>query len=87
MFSKEPTFRIRGLCKEAVMDTQYKFADISPGSYSYNSMDYRSFVGPKGWLISRNIGDLSWRMTHYHYSDLTLTMLDQDVFPIGIKKN
>ena len=68
------------------MDTQYKLADHSPGSHSYGSMDYRSFVGPKGWIISRNTTDLKWRMTHYHYTDLTLTMLDHDVVPVGRHK-
>ena len=26
LFEKEPSFKLRGLCKDAVMDTQYKFA-------------------------------------------------------------
>ena len=86
LFSKQPTFRIRGLCKEAVMDTQYKLADHSPGSHSYGSMDYRSFVGPKGWIISRNRTDKKGRMSHYFYTDLTLTMLDHDALPVGRHK-
>ena len=32
MFSQEPTFSVRGLCKDAVMDSQYKLADHIPGS-------------------------------------------------------
>ena len=86
MFSKQPTFKIRGLCKESVMDTQYKFADHTPGSWKYDSLGYRSFVGPKGWIISRKDEDLNWRMTHYHYTDLSLTMVDQDVMPVGRHK-
>ena len=86
MFSKEPIFKIRGLCKESVMDTQYKFADHTPGSLKLDSLGFRSFVGPKGWIISRKDEDLNWRMTHYHYTDLSLTMLDQDVMPVGRHK-
>ena len=35
MFSKEPTFLVRGLCKEAQMDTQYKLEDHRPGPAAY----------------------------------------------------
>ena len=30
-FNGEPTLTVRGLCKDAVMDTQYKFAEHIPG--------------------------------------------------------
>ena len=40
-------------------------------------------VGPKGWVIVQNKTDKRWMMSHYHYTDLTLTMLDQDTLPIG----
>ena len=83
MFSKEPTFKVRGLCKDSVMDTQYKFADPER---SNGAQTPRGYVGPKGWMISRNVTDNRWRMTHYYYTHLTLTMLDQDVFPIGKHK-
>ena len=93
LFHKEPTFKIRGLCKDAVMDTQFKFADPAPGELDYlNKHNWnlvfgtRSFVGPKGWVIKRSKTDKLWRMSHYHYSDLTLTMLDQDSIPIGRHK-
>ena len=42
--------------------------------------------GPEGWIISRNKTDSRWRMSHYHYTDLTLTMLDTDTLPIGKHK-
>ena len=83
MFSNEPTFKVRGLCKDSVMDTQYKFAD--PLRLGWDS-NIRSYVGPKGWIISLNKTDKKWRMSHYYYTDLTLTMLDQDVFPVGKHK-
>ena len=51
-----------------------------------DSLRFRSFVGPKGWIISRKDEDLNWRMTHYHYTDLSLTMVDQDVMPVGRHK-
>ena len=44
------------------------------------------FVGPKGWKISKNLTDKKWRMTHYHYPDLSLTKLDNDVLPVGRQK-
>ena len=76
-------FTLRGLCKDAVMDTQYKFADHNPGPYGWILDESRSFVGPKGWIISRNETDKKWRMTHYHYTELSLTMLDSDDLPVG----
>ena len=83
MFSKEPRFKVRGLCKDSVMDTQYKFADPERSKWDQIT---RGYVGPKGWMISKNKTDKKWRMSHYYYTDLTLTMLDQDVFPIGKHK-
>ena len=43
----------------------------------------RSYIGPKGWTISRDPADKLWRMQHRSYEDLTLTMLDMDALPIG----
>ena len=43
IFSKKPTFTVRGLCKDAVMDTQYKFADHKPGSADYGQHQHRSY--------------------------------------------
>ena len=83
VFSTEPTFTVRGLCSDAVMDTQYKLADHKPGPLGWGKDDYRSFVGPKGWVISRNKTDKKWRMTHYHYTDLSLTLLSSDSLPVG----
>ena len=86
MFSQEPTFSVRGLCKDAVMDSQYKLADHIPGSVVSIEFDTRSYVGPKGWTITRNKTDKKWRMSHYYYTDLTLTMLDGDALPVGKHK-
>ena len=82
MFEKEPIFNVRGLCKDAVMDKNYKLNAHLPGK-AYGPDDTRSYVGPKGWLISRNSSDNLWRMSHKSYPDLTLTMLDIDGLPIG----
>ena len=69
------------------MDTQYKFADhISSDSFGGPKNDYRRYVGPKGWIISRDRNDKIWKITHYHYVDLTLTMLEQDSLPVGRHK-
>ena len=76
---------MRGLCKDALMDTQYKLAEHSPGEIGY-AVDSRGYVGPKGWRISKNLTDMKWRVTHYHYVDLTLTMLDMDALPVGRHK-
>ena len=78
-------FSLRGLCKESAMDTQYKFAAHVPGTF-YLDSDSRSFVGPKGWRISRSRSDRKWRISHYHYTHLTLTMVDMDILPVGRHK-
>ena len=93
VFSNEPKFNIRGLCKDAVMDTQYKLGKHGPGGlgqgpfYQQSETAHtRSYVGPKGWVIARDPFDKTWRMTHYHYKDKTLTMLDKDMLPLGRHK-
>ena len=78
-------FSLRGLCKESAMDTQYKFAAHVTGKI-YLDSDSRSFVGPKGWRISRSRSDRKWRISHYHYTHLTLTMVDMDILPVGKHK-
>ena len=90
IFSIEPSFNVRGLCKDAVMDTNYKLADhksmdkdlIEDGG-KMDDEDTRSYVGPKGWVISRHGNDRIWRMEHQSYPELSLTMLDMDALPIG----
>ena len=57
-----------------------------PGDLSGGKQDTRGYVGPKGWTITRNRTDKKWRMSHYFYTDLTLTMLDQDALPVGKHK-
>ena len=87
VFQKNPTFNVRGLCKDAVMDTQYKLESHGPGIIDTKFYpDTRSYVGPKGWKIVRGKTDKKWRMSHYHYKDLTLTMLDMDMLPMGRHK-
>ena len=89
-FEKAPTFSVRGLCKESVMDIQYKFAEQNAmdqtkiqGIQEWGLDSTRSYVGPKGWKITRSPDDKLWRMKHRSYQDLTLTMLDIDTLPIG----
>ena len=94
-FEKEPTFKLRGLCKDALMDTQYKLASPEPldlsksalyHDYEYRGKHIRGFVGPKGWVISRNKTNDKWMMTHYHYTDNTLTMMNTNNLPFGRHK-
>ena len=91
-FRKAPSFSIRGLCKDALMDTQYKLAepkpmgiDIARPGHDWGG-ETRSYVGPKGWVIAKNNTDKKWRITHYHYTAITVTMLDKDILPLGRHK-
>ena len=89
VFDEKPTFTLRGLCKEEVMDTQYKFAEHGKGSVDWGRYDGaapRDYVGPKGWVISQNMTDDVWTMSHYFYTSLTLTMVDKDMLPVGRHK-
>ena len=90
VFDRSPSLSVRGLCKESVMDIRYKLADHNPMSQNDNlkpddwGLDStRSYVGPKGWTISRSPNDKLWRMEHISYKDLSLTMLDMDALPLG----
>ena len=94
-FDEEPTFKLRGLCKDALMDTQYKLAEPEPLDLSKSTLyadradrgkHIRGFVGPKGWVISRNKTNYKWMMTHYHYTDYTLTMMNKNSLPFGRHK-
>ena len=62
------------------MDKQFELAAIKRGA---KINEYRSFIGPKGWLIEYNKDNNQWLMTHNHYKDLSLTMLEPDIMPIG----
>ena len=53
------------------------------GHYQWGLDSMRSYMGPKGWVISVNQTDKLWRISHYHYPDLTLTMVDTDTLPFG----
>ena len=92
VFKTEPTFIVRGLCATSVVDSEYKFADPAPMDLSIEHPWPKlwgppsHFVGPKGWIISRNETDKKWMITHYHYPELSLKMLDTDVLPIGKHK-
>ena len=93
-FEKVPTFKLRGLCKDALMDTQYKLAEPEPYDldqdlstpFVYGGDDVGGYVGPKGWVIFRNRTDKRWWMTHYYYKDLSLTMMTQNMLPLGRHK-
>ena len=93
VFPDVPTFKIRGLCKSATMDKEYRIAkhklmdlnaELSLQRWGLDNM--RSYMGPKGWVISVNQTDKSWIISHYHYPDLTLTMVDPDTLPFGRHK-
>ena len=67
------------------MDIHYKLGKHGPGGLGMGTFyqgddaaNTRSYVGPKGWVKARDTFDKTWRMTHYHYKDKTLTMLDKD---------
>ena len=75
------------------MDTKYKLADHHPMDKSliqtagmwhkWGKDDVRSYVGKRGWTISRHETENSWKISHKSYPDLTLTMLDKDALPVG----
>ena len=70
------------------MDTQYKFAEHTPmdpatDHRKWGDDNTRRYVGPKGWIISRNVFSKKWQMNHTNYPDLALTMLDTDALPVG----
>ena len=93
VFPDVPTFKIRGLCRSAAMDKEYQITKHKPmdlaadvGHWEWGLDSTRSYLGPKGWVISINKTDKSWRISHYHYTDLTLTMVDTDTLPFGRHK-
>ena len=72
------------------MDLTFKFSEHKPmdlaqklSGLEFGIDSTRSYVGPKGWTISRSTEDKLWRMEHSTYPDLTLTMLDMDDLPVG----
>ena len=67
------------------MDTQYKFAEHTPmdptterGKYvnKFGFDNTRQYVGPRGWIISRNVFTKKWQMNHANYQDQYLTIQD-----------
>ena len=95
VFPDEPVFTIRGLCSSSVVDKEYEIAKHKPiknydevigGATTWGLDNTRSYVGPKGWIISINQTDKSWSISHFHYKDLTLKMVDTDILPFGRHK-
>ena len=85
VFSQETVFRLGGLCKEATIDRQYRLAGHSREGFGCKVVldDYKKYVGPTGWVITRNITDKKWRVTHPDNHSMVVTMINTDTLPVG----
>ena len=72
------------------MDTQFKFGAMTRSEkvvtfdgWCMGCNEYRTYIGPKGWIIAYNENLQTWEITHHYYSDLQLTLLNPDEMPMG----
>ena len=81
-FDQKLRLRLKGLCKEAKVDTEYLLL-------GYEVLDKggghrRKFGGSTGWLLAHNKEKDEWQLQHQHYPHLILTMEDKDTLPVGL---
>ena len=44
----------------------------------------RKYGGSTGWLLAHNKERDEWQLQHHYYPDLTLTMEEKDILPVGL---
>ena len=74
-FTKKLRLRLKSLCKEAKVDTEYLLLGYEvldeSGGHS------RKFGGSTGWLLAHDKEKDEWQLQHHHYPHLTLAMEDK----------
>ena len=70
------------MCKETKVDTDYLLLGYEV--LEKGGGHQRKFGGSTGWLLSHKKDKDVWELEHEHYPDLTLTMEDKDILPVGL---
>ena len=81
-FQKKLRLRLKGLCKESKVDTDYILLGYEV--LEKGGGHRRKYGGSTGWLLLHDKEDDFWRLKHEDYPDLTLTMEDKDTLPVGV---
>ena len=81
-FEKKVSLRLKGLCKETKVDTDYLLLGYEV--LEKGGGHRRKFGGSTGWVLSHKKDKDVWQLEHEHYPDLTLTMEDKDILPVGL---
>lgn len=81
-FQKKLRLRLKGLCKESKVDTDYILLGYEV--LEKGGGHRRKYGGSTGWLLLHDKEDDFWRLKHESYPDLTLTMEDKDTLPVGV---
>ena len=81
-FKQKLRMRLKGLCKETKVDTDYLllgYEVLDEGRYQM-----RKYGGSTGWVLAHERDQDIWQLKHDYYPHLTLTMEDKDPLPVGV---
>ena len=81
-FKEKVKLRLKGLCKEAKVDTDYLLLGYEV--LEQGGGHRRKYGGSTGWLLAHNKEEDIWQLQHNHYPHLSLTMEDKDSLPVGL---
>ena len=81
-FNEKVKLRLKGLCKEAKVDTDYLLLGYEV--LEEGGGHRRKYGGSTGWVLAHNKEKDIWLLQHHHYPHLSLTMEDKDSLPVGL---
>ena len=79
---KEVKLRLKGVCKESKVDTDYLLLGYEV--LDKGGSNRRKYGGSTGWLLSHNKEEDLWSLRHEYYPDLSMTIEEKDTLHVGV---
>ena len=79
---QEVKLRLKGVCKESKVDTDYLLLGYEV--LDKGGSNRRKYGGSTGWLLSHNKEEDLWSLKHEYYPHLSLSMEEKDTLPVGV---
>ena len=81
-FKQKLQLRLKGLCNEHKVDTEYFLLGYEV--LEQGGKQRRKYGGSMGWMLSFDEERDAFTLEHHHYPQFTLTMEDKDLLPVGL---
>ena len=81
-FKQKVKLKLKGLCKESKVDTEYVLLGYEPMLIDIDQK--RNYGGSTGWVLSHDMEQDIWKLEHFFYPYLSLTMEEKDSLPVGV---